>query len=150
MLLDALKAGKATTNANKVNRIDLDVRLFTPTSNLVFIPIFQVMGRNSVASARLTGHGRVAATLFLSEEFEKQNDGFTFGFEMVAHRLARRSDTSPTPHQASLSEQIGLDGHRVEAGHVFRDVCPLNVKAIGLVDHVGMIMFSRFAVQREF
>jgi hypothetical protein len=98
----------------------------------------------------LTGHGCVVATLLLAEEFEKQNDGFTFGFEMVAHRLPARSDTTPTSHQASFPEQVWLDGHSIEAGHVFREVYPLDIKVIGLSDHADMIVFLESTVQQEF
>jgi hypothetical protein len=41
MLIDVLEAENATTNANKVARIDLDVLLSTPTPDLVFILALQ-------------------------------------------------------------------------------------------------------------
>jgi hypothetical protein len=98
----------------------------------------------------LTGHGCVVATLLLAEEFEKQNDGFTFGFEMVGSSSARSFRYTPTSHQASFPEQVWLDGHSIEAGHVFREVYPLDIKVIGLSDHADMIVFLESTVQQEF
>jgi hypothetical protein len=88
--------------------------------------------------------------LLLSEEIEKKDHGLSLSFEMVAHCLAFRSDTSPTPRQARFAKQVGLDGHRIKAGHVLRDVRPLDIQVVRLGDHAGMIVFPKFPVQREF
>lgn len=69
----------------------------------------------------------VTAPLLLSKEIEKEGHCLSLRFEVVAHYLAGGSDTSPTPCQASLSKQIGMDGHRIEASHVFREVCPFDI-----------------------
>ena len=69
---------------------------------------------------------------------------------MVALGLPRRAYTSPTPRQAGISEQIGLDRHRIKAGHVFLDVRPLDIEVVGLSDHADMIVLLRFPVQQEF
>ena len=81
---------------------------------------------------------------------EEEDHGLSLGFEMVAHCLAVRSDTSPTPRQASFAEQVGLYGHRIETGHVFRGVRPLNREVVRLGDHAGMIVSLTLPVQREF
>lgn len=111
---------------------------------LIFLP------RLSLNGARLTSSRRVAATLLLPEDVKEEDDCLSLGFEMVAHRLAFRSDTSPTPHQANLPKQVRLDGHRIEAGHVFRGVRPLNIEVVRLGDHAGMIVSLTLPVQREF
>jgi hypothetical protein len=56
MLTGALSAGKAATNANKVNRIDLDVRQSALTSDLVSFLSFKFTSLKSVAGTRFTGH----------------------------------------------------------------------------------------------
>jgi len=99
----------------------------------------------------LTNDRSVAATLLLSNEIEKKGYCLSLGLEMVALRLAGRSDTSPTSRQASLSKQIGLDRHRIEAGHVFLNVRSFNIKMVGLGDHAPMIVsIGGGAVQRQF
>lgn len=119
--------------------------------DLLFKPIPQILlPRPSYIGACLTSSRRVAAALLLPKDIEEEDHCLSLGFEMVAHRLALCSDPSPTPCQACCPKQVGLDGHRIKAGHVFRDVCPLDVEAVGLCDHAGMILSPRLPVQREF
>lgn len=98
----------------------------------------------------LTCNGGVAAALLPTQEIEKEDHRFSFCCEMMAYCLAVRSDTSPTSRQARFAKQIWLDGHGIEASHVFRTVDSFDIEVIGLNDHAGMIAIGAFPVQREF
>jgi hypothetical protein len=92
----------------------------------------------------------IAAPPLLPKEIKKQDDGLILGFKMVAHHLSTRSNTSPTTRQASLSEEGWFNRHRIKASHISRNVGSLNIKAVRLNDHAGMILSLGLAVQREF
>lgn len=67
--------------------------------------------------------------------------------EMVDLRLSPSSDTPPSPHEADLSEKCRLDRHGVEARHIHLGICTLDVKVIGLEDHLSRIAQSVQYVQ---
>lgn len=98
----------------------------------------------------VTCNGGIAAALLATQEIEKEVHRLSFCCEVMAYCLAVRSDTSPTSRQARFAKQIWLDGHGIEASHVFRAVDPLDIEVIGLNDHAAMIAIGAFPVQREF
>jgi len=77
-------------------------------------------------------------------------DGIFFPLEMMHLFLAHFADTSPSPCQAGRSEQRRLDGHGVISRHVLRWLGALDIKLVGLGDHVGIVADQGIGVQRQF
>lgn len=93
--------------------------------------------------------GSISPVSLLAGEVEEKHHRILFPLEMVDHGLTLCTDTTPTPYQAGLTEQVRLDRHRIEAGHVFCPVGSFNIELVGLRDHDGRIAFSDVIVQRQ-
>lgn len=97
-----------------------------------------------------TANCPISPAAFLPEKIKEEIDRVLFLFELMSLYLTVGPNPSPSPRQACLPKQVRLDRHRVEAGHVFRGVRPLDIEVIWLGDHAGMIVFIEIEVQREF
>ncbi len=77
----------------------------------------------------------ITAFPLLSEQIEKQLDGFLFPSEMMDHHLSLASDAAPFPEQAHIAKEVRFDRHGVIACHVPGGVRALDVEMVGLRDH---------------
>jgi len=93
--------------------------------------------------------GSISSVSLLAGKVEEEHHRILFPLEMVDLRLTLCTDTTPTPYQAGFAEQVRLNRHRIETGHVLRPVGALHVELVGLPDHDGRIAFSGAIVQRQ-
>lgn len=94
--------------------------------------------------------GSVSPAPFLPDQIQKQDDGIPLPLKIMGHCLSTGANASPATREASLAEQVRLNGHGVEARHVLFGVGAFDVKSIVLSDHPGRITYSRHRVQRLF
>ncbi len=68
---------------------------------------------------------------------------------MLGLHLALGSNPAPSACQADFAEQVGLDRHGVEAGHVASFVRAFHIELIGLSEHGSIFARPPIFVQRE-
>ena len=104
------------------------------------------------SSGRLPSHRftnwAVAALALAAQQREELPDSVILLGVVVSHRLARRANSPPAPHEHQSAKQVALDRHGVEPGHVAGGVFAFRVDAVGL-DHAKRIFLKVPQVQRN-
>ena len=92
----------------------------------------------------------VASISFFAEKLEEQLNSMLLFIEDVHLLLAVCPDPPPTAHQRHFSKECRLDGKRIEPCHILLRLDTLDIKVIGLNDHLRRIARSDSGVQSEF
>jgi hypothetical protein len=91
----------------------------------------------------------VSAASLAAKKIEEGSDRILLSGKKLGLHLALGSNPTPAACQADFAEQVGLDRHGVEAGHVAGFVRAFDVEVVGLNEHASIIARSPIFVQRE-
>ena len=91
----------------------------------------------------------IPAASLPTEKIEEGSDCILLSGKMLGLRPALGSNSAPAARQADFTEQVGLDRHGIEAGHVAGFVRAFDIEPIRLKDHGKIIARSPIFVQQE-